>query len=136
MSIGVLVVLVDKSVAIPGLPGGLIIYQGTPSISPERTPTKSCISEWLKPFVGIYLFAKNILRNPGVLRRCRVRGFELGLGPSCDQFQARRPGRVQRVRPVPQDIARPPYVDQRQGLSAGYGPGAFRTAKKSFFGFL
>ena len=24
--------------AIPGLPGGLIIYQGNPSISPKRTP--------------------------------------------------------------------------------------------------
>ena len=28
----------DPSLAIPGLPGGLIIYQGHPSICPKRTP--------------------------------------------------------------------------------------------------
>ncbi|CAJ1428365.1 unnamed protein product, partial [Effrenium voratum] len=32
-----------------------------------------------------------------------------------------RPGRVQRVRPVPQDIARPPYVDQRVELDLRSG---------------
>ena len=39
--------------AIPGLPGGLIIYQGNPSISPKRTPmtgtlrsTESSVSLW------------------------------------------------------------------------------------------
>ena len=33
-------VLLEKSRAIAGLPGGLIIYQGKPSISPKRTPMK------------------------------------------------------------------------------------------------
>ena len=33
-----LVVLVEKSTAFPGLPGGLIIYQGNPSICAKRTP--------------------------------------------------------------------------------------------------
>ena len=34
-----------KWMAIPGLPGGLIIYQGYPSISPKRTPM-------VRPFVN------------------------------------------------------------------------------------
>ena len=33
-----LVVLVEKWMVIPALPGGLIIYQGNPSMSPKRTP--------------------------------------------------------------------------------------------------
>ena len=37
--VSLLVVLVETYMAIPGLPGGLIIYQGNPSICPKRTPT-------------------------------------------------------------------------------------------------
>ena len=41
MHIGVLFGCVDRKnsrVSIPGIPGGLIIYQGNPSICPKRTP--------------------------------------------------------------------------------------------------
>ena len=37
-SIGVLLSCFARTIDGPGLPGGLIIYQGNPSISPKRTP--------------------------------------------------------------------------------------------------
>ena len=69
--IGVLFCCFGRKIDGPGLPGGLIIYQGNPSISPKRTPmvkhlvgfSSASISETQPPKIMHYFETRHIKRE-------------------------------------------------------------------------